>query len=147
MDNQVISAGRRNGKVTTLKPQILSFNLNSTIQSIGYDVISLGASAADFTTENRFPAGVLTVKVDGRNAGETDPTPIPVAIAVFDDISDGAKADTAAADADFVNLPAPDRVHAYDETKMAILRESDKFGISQLKNNEGKSDDSLSENI
>lgn len=129
---------RKTCDVTALKPQVLSTNLESTIESIGHQFISIGMMAQDFNTFRRFPAGLLLVEIDGRNLGLDDPSPVSTAIAVFDDIDDGSKAKTALAIPSLVNKTPRERAQLYDETKMRVLQKSERLQVAQLKNDEGK---------
>ena len=116
----------------------MSVSVESTIQSFGSDMISLGMMAQDFVTDKRFPAALLMINVDGRNNGGLDPTPIPLVLAVFDDLTDEAKAASAGLNPNLARLSSLQRVQAFDERKVEILRKSGKFDIAQFKNSEGK---------
>ena len=133
----MVSAARGTGKVTDLKPQFMSVSLESTIQSFGSDMTSLGMMAQDFVTEKRFPAALLMIKVDGRNSGSLDPTPVPMVLSVLDDLTDEAKAASAGLNPNLARLSALQRVQAFDERKVELLRKSGKFDITQFKNQEG----------
>ena len=128
---------RRSCNITALKPQVISTSLESTIESIGSQFISIGVMAQDFVTTRRFPAGVLLVDIDGRNVGRKDPTPVPTVIAVFDDVSDEAKAKLALSIPMLVNKTPRERVQLYDETKLKILQKSNRMEVAQLKNEKG----------
>ena len=93
--------------------------------------------AQDFVTTRRFPAGVLLVDIDGRNLGRKDPSPVPTVIAVFDDVSNEAKAKLALSIPMLVNKTPRERVQLYDETKLSILQKSNRMEVAQLKNDKG----------
>ena len=128
---------RKTCNITALKPQIISTSLESTIESIGHQFISIGAMAQDFHTFRRFPAGLLLVEIDGRNLGRKDPTPVSTVIAVFDDIDDESKAKTALSVPSLLNKTPRERVQLYDEAKVGILQKSNRMEVAQLKNDQG----------
>ena len=128
---------RRNCSITALKTQILSTSLESTIESVGNNFISLGVMAQDFNTTRRFPAGLLLVDIDGRNLGRKDPSPVPTVIAIFDDVSDEAKMKLALSVPALVNKTPRDRAQIYDETKLRILLKSNRMEVAHLKNEKG----------
>ena len=130
----------RRNTITALKPQIGSTNLEATIQSTGFDIISTCALAEDFKTTGRFPAGILTIDVDGRNLGKDDATPTPVVLAIFDDVNDDFKQG-------LVDLFGPEecktwepreRAHFYDEKKMEMLQKTNRLDFQQLVDEDGK---------
>ena len=134
---------RKTCNITALKPQVLSISLESTIESIGHQFISIGMMAQDFTTFRRFPAGLLLVEIDGRNLGRKDPTPVSTVIAVFDDIVDSSKATTALSIPSLVNKTPRERVQLYDETKLRVLQKANRMEVAQLKNEKGTIESNL----
>ena len=123
--------------MTTLKPHIFSMNLESTIQSVGFDALSHAIMAEDFQTSERFPAAIVLATLDGRNAGGDDPTPTPMVIALLDDIDDGNKAATVATNRKLSKLEPHERVHKFDELKIQYLADADRFDFGRLVNEKG----------